>query len=244
MTGIEWTEATWNPATGCTEISSGCKYCYARKMAERLKAMGKPKYANGFEYTEHPDAINIPRKWKKPRRIFVNSMSDMFYERATMPFLDKCFEVMMEANWHTYQILTKRTKIMATYSQLFEARYHHRIPKHIWMGTSVENIGTKTRLDVLRNVRCAVRFVSFEPLLGRLGTLDLDGIHWAIIGGESGVHHRPVKKDWILDIIQQCEEQNVPVFFKQWGGIRPKSGGRMIDGRTYDEYPNHSTGVF
>ncbi len=231
MTGIEWTEATWNPTTGCAKVSEGCRNCYAETMAKRLHAQGLKKYRNEFRYTEHEDALDIPLRWRKPRMIFVNSMSDLFYGRATPGFLEKVFDVMCEADWHTYQILTKRPHIMAEWSNA------HIIPPHIWMGTSIENADNMHRLDELRNVNCHVRFISFEPLLGDVGELDLSGIHWCIIGGESGAHYRPVRKEWILNIIRQCREQNVPVFFKQWGGIRPNSGGRMIDGRIYDEYP-------
>lgn len=234
---IEWTEASWNPATGCTKVSKGCKYCYAEKMSMRLHAMGKLKYAAGFEYTEHMGAVNLPRMWKKPRRIFVNSMSDLFHEYATHGFLNAVFETMMWADWHTYQILTKRPFRMAEYSNIFADHFDRDIPNHIWCGTSIEDQDVLHRIDALRSVACTVRFISFEPLLGPLGKLDLAGIHWCIIGGESGTGHRLVKKEWILDIIRQCQAQDVPVFFKQWGGPRPTSGGRTIDGQTYDQYP-------
>ena len=234
---IEWTEATWNPTTGCSKVSSGCANCYAETLAKRLHAMGMPKYSNGFTYTEHESAVNIPLTWKKPRRIFVNSMSDLFHENATHEFTARCFEVMLRANWHTYQILTKRPHLMADYSRRFEELHGRVISSHIWMGTSIEDADSLFRMDELRMVRCKTRFISFEPLLGPVGPINLDDIHWVIIGGESGTGYRPVGKEWILDIISQCQCQDVPVFFKQWGGLRPKSGGRHIDGKVYSKYP-------
>jgi len=234
---IEWTEATWNPTTGCTKISPGCKNCYAEKLSRRLKAMGLDKYKKGFEYSEHLLDISLPLKWKKPKKIFVNSMSDLFHERSTMEFVAECFHTMIQADWHTYQVLTKRPKKMAEFSKLFVNYFGHKIPRHIWMGVSVENSDYKWRINELRKVKCHARFISFEPLIDSVGKIDLRGIDWAIIGGESGVGFRAVEKSWIKEIIHQCKKQNVAVFFKQWGGIRPKSGGRKIDGRTYDEYP-------
>lgn len=235
--GIEWTDATWNPTTGCSKVSLGCANCYAETLTKRLHAMGQPKYRNGFAYTEHPSAVNIPTSWKKPRRIFVNSMSDMFHENATTSFILRCFEVMLDANWHTYQILTKRPHLMADFSKRFEDIFGQVIPDHIWLGTSIEDNNFIFRMDELRKARCKTRFISFEPLLGPMGPVRLDGIDWVIIGGESGAGHRPVKKEWILDIIGQCKAQKVSVFFKQWGGPRPKSGGRSINGQEYNEYP-------
>ena len=234
---IEWTEATWNPTTGCTKISSGCKNCYASTLSKRLKVMGIKKYKNEFEYTEHPQDLELPLTWKKPRKIFVNSMSDLFHQKSKMEFVGKCFHVMMQANWHTYQVLTKRPTKMAEFSVLFNKYFGHDIPQHIWMGTSVENRDNVRRIDELRKVKCNIRFISFEPLIESVGEINLDGIDWAIIGGESGYGFRPVKKEWIMEIIRQCKKQKVSVFFKQWGGIRPKSGGPLINGRTYDEYP-------
>ena len=219
-------------------MSSGCANCYAETLAKRLHAMGQPKYRNGFTYTEHSQVIDLPLTWKKPRRVFVNSMSDLFHENATYDFTARCFEVMLQANWHTYQILTKRPHPMADFSKRFEEHYGWAIPDHIWLGTSIENADSLFRMDELRMVGCKTRFISFEPLLGPIGPMNLDGIHWVIIGGESGTRHRPVKKEWILDIIVQCKRQKVPVFFKQWGGPHPKSGGHHIDGKTYSEYPS------
>ncbi len=234
---IEWTETTWNPTTGCTKVSSGCKNCYAATLSKRLKAMGLKKYRNEFQFIEHPGELELPLHWKKPRKIFVNSMSDLFHEKATMEFITRCFHTMMQANWHTYQVLTKRPKAMAEFSNSFYRHFKQEIPAHVWMGTSVENEDNVKRVDELRKVKCDIRFISFEPLLGSVGEVNLDGIDWAIIGGESGFGFRPVKKEWIVEIKRQCRKQKVKVFFKQWGGIRPKSGGRMINGRTYEEYP-------
>lgn len=235
---IEWTEATWNPTTGCTKISSGCKNCYAATLSKRLKAMGVKKYKNQFEFAEHEDDLELPLEWKKPKKIFVNSMSDLFHEKSTMEFVARCFNTMIKASWHTYQVLTKRPSKMSDFSKLFNDYFGYKIPNHIWMGTSVENDDNVWRIDELRKVDCNVRFISFEPLIGSVGSIDLSGIHWAIIGGESGYGYRPVKEEWIMEIINQCKKQNVAVFFKQWGGARPKSGGRLINDKIYDEYPN------
>ena len=199
--------------------------------------MKMKKYKNGFEYTQHSDDLDIPLEWKKPRKIFVNSMSDLFHENAEMEFIAKCFATMIKADWHTYQILTKRPQKMSEFSLLFKNFFGFTIPDHMWMGVTVENEDNVWRIGELRKVKCNMRFISFEPLVGSVGKLDLSNIDWAIIGGESGFGFRPVQKEWILEIIKQCQEQNVAVFFKQWGGVRPKSGGRVIDGKTYDEYP-------
>jgi len=199
--------------------------------------MGVKKYKNNFKFTEQPDDLQLPFTWKKQKRIFVNSMSDLFHEKARMEYIGSCFHVMLQADWHYYQILTKRSKIMAKFSKLFQEYFGHKIPLHIWMGVSVENEDYNWRIDDLRKVKCHTRFISIEPLIGSVGKLNLKNIDWVIIGGESGFGYRPVKKEWILDIIKQCKKQKVKVFFKQWGGIRPKSGGRTINGRTFDEYP-------
>ena len=234
---IEWTEETWNPATGCKEVSPGCKNCYARVQAKWLKEMGKPKYRNEFAYTEHgQQAIDLPLHWRKPRRIFVNSMSDLFYEDATDKFLMRVFSVMEQTSHHTYQILTKRPRKMVEFLTTWTNGWAKPIPKNIWLGVSVESQPYLDRISILKMIPAPVRFVSFEPLLGPI-TADLFGIHWAIIGGESGKGHRPMKREWAADLIAQCERQKVAVFFKQWGGIKPTSGGRVINGRTYDGYP-------
>lgn len=234
---IEWTDATWNPTTGCTKISPGCKNCYAATLSRRLKAMGVLKYRNNFQFTEQPDDLDLPFTWKKQKKVFVNSMSDLFHEQSRMEFIAKCFDVMIKADQHQYQVLTKRAKTMVEFSKLFEKYFDAEIPTHVWMGVSVENADYVWRIDDLRKVKCKTRFISFEPLLGPIGKVDLTGIDWAIIGGESGVGFRPVQKEWIQEIIKQCTKQKVAVFFKQWGGTRPKSGGREINGRIYDEYP-------
>ena len=235
--GIEWTEATWNPTTGCTKISQGCKNCYAATLSKRLKAMGIKKYKNEFIFTQHENEIALPLRWKKPRKIFVNSMSDLFHEKAEMEFIARCFDTMVKADWHIYQVLTKRPEKMVEFSKLFESYFDFQIPNHIWMGTSVEDNDTTWRISKLREVKCHVRFISFEPLLEEICKVDLSKIDWAIIGGESGHHYRSIEKKWIQSLIKQCTQQNVKVFFKQWGGFRPKSGGRTINGRTYSQYP-------
>jgi len=235
--GIEWTEATWNPTTGCTKISPGCKNCYAEKLSNRLKRMGVKKYKNDFKFTEQPNDLELPLTWKKSKKIFVNSMSDLFHKDAGMEFIASCFSTMIRADWHMYQVLTKRSKTMVEFSEMFQKYFGHKIPNHIWMGVSVENSEYTGRINDLRKVKCDTRFISFEPLIDSVGKLNLRGMDWAIIGGESGSKHRPIEKEWVLEIIKQCKEQNVAVFFKQWGGFRPKSGGRTINGKTYSEYP-------
>ena len=235
--GIQWTDATWNPSTGCTKVSPGCKNCYAETLSHRLRAMGVSKYKNDFKYTEHSSDVNIPLKWKKPRKIFVNSMSDLFHEDADPTFIGKCFDIMLKADWHVYQILTKRPHSMAKFSQQFKKYFGKPIPPHIWLGTSVESRDYTYRINELCRACCETRFISFEPLLGSVATPDLSCIDWVIIGGESGKNFRPVQKKWILEIISLCRHFGVSVFFKQWGGSRPKSGGRLVDGKEYNEYP-------
>ena len=201
--------------------------------------MGNPKYEHGFDFTLQPSALELPLRWKEPRKIFVNSMSDLFHELMPDEYLYQCFEVMQKADWHVYQILTKRPERMLRF-----ARRYGKIPEHIWMGTSVEMALYKPRIDLLRRVDVKIRFISFEPLLGPLGNVDLRGISWAIVGGESGPRHRPIQKQWVRELRDQCVEARVAFFFKQWGGLRPKSGGRELDGRHWDQYPdfvpNHS----
>ena len=237
LSKIEWTEATWNPTTGCTKISEGCQNCYAEKMSRRLKLMGVKKYKKQFEFTQHEDDVDLPLTWKKPRKIFVNSMSDLFHEKSDLTFVGRCFLTMNKSKHHVFQILTKRPKRMLEYSKQHEKFFGDSIDQHIWMGTSVENKKNVNRIDHLRKINCPIKFVSFEPLIGPVGKVDLTNIQWVIIGGESGPKFRPVKKEWIQEIISQCKEQNVKVFFKQWGGFRPKSNGRVINGRTYSQFP-------
>ncbi|MBU4445947.1 phage Gp37/Gp68 family protein [bacterium] len=228
---IEWTESTWNPVTGCTKISEGCSHCYAERMARRLKAMGQMNYVNGFKVTLHPQALNLPLKWKKPQTIFVNSMSDLFHKDIPLSFIRKVFDIMEQAHWHTFQILTKRAE------RLSELASSLNWPDNVWMGVTVENISCVKRIDYLRNVRAAVRFLSLEPLLGPLPNMDLSCIDWVIVGGESGPGARLMDEKWVLDIHQQCRKADVPFFFKQWGGVNKKKTGRLLNGRIYSEMP-------
>jgi protein gp37 len=229
---IEWTDASWNPSTGCSKVSPGCRNCYAERLSNRLQKMGKPKYKAGFRFTIHEDAIDLPLKWKAPRKIFVNSMSDLFHELMPDTFLEECFTTMTKADWHIYQILTKRPDRMLAF-----AKRYGKIPEHIWMGTSVESQLYVPRIKLLQKVPCRVKFVSFEPLLGSVGKVNLKGISWAIVGGESGPNYREVRPEWVREIHHQCKQQKVAFFFKQWGGRTPKSGGRELDGQEWDEYP-------
>jgi protein gp37 len=237
---IEWTEATWNPTTGCDRTSPGCDHCYAMTLSKRLKAMGQAKYQNdgnprtsgpGFGLTLHPDALDIPRTWSAPRVIFVNSMSDLFHKDVPVSYIRQVFDVIADTPQHQYQILTKRSRRLADVGQRLDW------PRNLWMGVSVESAKYRFRLDHLRQVDAAIRFVSAEPLLGALEDLDFDGIHWLIAGGESGAHARPMDPAWVVDLRDQCHDASVPFFFKQWGGHTPKAGGRELDGRTYDEMP-------
>ncbi len=228
---IEWTDATWNPVTGCTKVSAGCKHCYAERLAKRLKAMGNPRYINAFAVTLQRDQVELPLRWKKPRRIFVNSMSDLFHERIPLEFIQQVFEAMGKSPWHVFQVLTKRAERLA------ELAPRLNWAPNIWQGVTVESSSYRQRIDCLRRVPAAVRFVSAEPLLGPLEDLDLNGVHWVIVGGESGPDRRPMNPEWARDIKTQCNEAGVAYFFKQWGGRTPKSGGRVLDGRTWDETP-------
>ncbi len=232
---IEWTEATWNPTTGCTKISLGCKNCYAERLALRLQAMGNPKYANGFQLTLHEDALDLPLRWKKPRKIFVNSMSDLFHEEIPLDFIQRVFQTMQQAHWHIFQILTKRAERMA------ELAPQLPWPPNVWMGVTVEEQRYTHRIDLLRTVPAAVRFLSLEPLLGPLPNLNLNGIHWVIVGGESGPGARPMKPEWVTDIRDQCQDAGVAFFFKQWGGVHKKRAGRLLEGRTWDDIPTPKT---
>jgi protein gp37 len=235
---IEWTDATWNPVTGCTKISSGCKNCYAERLALRLNAMGNPRYRNGFGVTLHPDQLELPLRWGKSRMIFVNSMSDLFHESVPDEYIQKVFAVMQRADWHIFQILTKRSGRLANLAPILPWA------AHMWQGVSVENqLHTKRILD-LQTVPSAVRFLSLEPLLGPINSLPLKGIHWVIVGGESGPRHRTIKPEWVRNLKRQCAIARVPFFFKQWGGVTAKSGGRMLDGRTWDEMPRSRTLLF
>ena len=236
---IEWTNASWNVVTGCTKVSAGCTNCYAETLSLRLQKMGSKRYANAFKLTLHEDALDLPLKWKEPKKIFVNSMSDLFHKDVPFDFIDKVWDVMLKTNQHIYQILTKRPEIMLKYLEERKKVTHalNIQPKNIWLGTSVEDSRVIHRINTLRKVPAAVRFISFEPLIGDVGKVDLTDIHWAIVGGESGKNHRPIKQEWVQNILTQCREQHVAFFFKQWGGLTSKSGGRLFNGRTYDEYP-------
>ena len=228
---IEWTDSNWNPVTGCTKVSDGCKNCYALRMSKRLKAMGQPNYRNGFTLTMHEHMIDVPLRWKRPQRIFVNSMSDLFHKDVPLEFIQRVFETMLRADWHQYQVLTKRADRLEELSE--------QLPwaNQIWMGTSVENEKVRWRIDSLRNSGAKIKFLSLEPLIGPLRGLDLTGIDWVIVGGESGPGARPIDVAWALDLRDQCVEQGVAFFFKQWGGVQKSKSGRILDGRTWDEYP-------
>lgn len=230
-TGIEWTESTWNPVTGCTKISPGCKHCYAERMAFRLQSMGQPNYANGFKLTLQEKMLELPLKWKKPQMIFVNSMSDLFHKDVPLEYIQKVFEVMRLAHWHQFQVLTKRSERLLELDQalLWE--------DNIWMGVSVESETYQYRIDHLRETHAKIKFLSLEPLLGNLPNLNLSGIDWVIVGGESGPGARPMPALWVEEIRDQCNQSGVAFFFKQWGGTRKKVAGRELDGRTWDQMP-------
>ena len=228
---IEWTESTWNPVTGCTKISPGCKHCYAERMAKRLKAMGQSNYLNGFEVTLQERALEIPLKWKKSQVIFVNSMSDLFHNKVPADFILRVFNVMNRADWHCFQVLTKRPERLLVLNDQLPWQ------SNIWMGVSVENEDYTWRIELLRNTSARIKFLSLEPLLGPLPDLDLEGIDWVIVGGESGPGARPMKASWVRNIRAQCCKADVPFFFKQWGGVWKKKSGRLLDGRTWDEMP-------
>jgi protein gp37 len=228
---IEWTESTWNPVTGCTKVSQGCKFCYAERMAERLQAMGQANYRRGFQLTLQPHMLDLPLKWKTPLRIFVNSMSDLFHDDVPLDYIQRVFDVMIRARWHRFQVLTKRAERLSELAPSLDW------PANVWMGVSVESAHHVDRIDALRRTGARVRFLSLEPLLGPLEDLNLEGIDWVIAGGESGPKARPVKEDWILDIRNQCREAGVAFFFKQWGGKNKKKSGRLLEGRSWDEMP-------
>jgi protein gp37 len=231
QSAIEWTDATWNPVTGCTKVSPGCKNCYAERLALRLQAMGNRRYSKGFALTLHRDQLTLPLRWREPRRIFVNSMSDLFHDDVPEDFIRRAFEVMSEAHWHVFQVLTKRSRRLA------ELAPRLPWPSNVWQGVSVENARYTSRVVDLVKVPATVRFLSVEPLLGAIPDLPLDGVQWVIVGGESGPRHRPVREEWVRDIRNQCAAAGVAFFFKQWGGARPSSGGRLLDGRLWEEMP-------
>jgi len=228
---IEWTESTWNPITGCNKISPGCKFCYAERMAKRLKAMGSENYKNGFKLTLQEHALTLPLTWKKPQTIFVNSMSDLFHKDVPISFVKKTFDVMNKADWHRFQVLTKRS------DTLLKLNSELNWTENIWMGVSVENQDYTFRVDDLRKTNAHIKFLSIEPLIGRINDLDLTNIDWVIVGGESGPGARPIEEEWVVRIKDICKEAKVPFFFKQWGGVNKKKNGRTLKGRIWSEMP-------
>jgi len=235
---IEWTESTWNPVTGCTKVSPGCRNCYAERLAIRLKAMGQQNYKNGFQLSIHEKALDLPLTWKKPQTIFVNSMSDLFHRDVPLNFILKTFEIMRQAKWHNFQVLTKRAE------RLREISTKLQWTPNIWIGVSVENQNYTFRIDELRDIKAHIKFLSLEPLLGPLPNLNLKGINWVIVGGESGPGFRQIKKEWVINIRNQCIDANVPFFFKQWGGINKKRAGRNLDGWIWNETPKACASLF
>lgn len=236
-TSIEWTEMTWNPITGCSKISTGCKFCYAEVMSKRLKAMGVEKYSNAFKLTLHESDLNIPFEWKKPKIVFVNSMSDLFHKDVPVVYIQRIFRVMKENPQHVFQILTKRADILLKYDKKRLLEWTH----NIWMGVTVENDKVMNRVDMLKATKARIKFLSCEPLLSDLPRLNLKGIDWVIVGGESGRSPRPMKKEWVKNIKNECKRSDVAFFFKQWGGTNRKKTGRMLDGRMYSEMPDFQT---
>lgn len=232
-TKIEWTESTWNPITGCTKITSGCKFCYAEVMAKRLKAMGQEKYRNGFELTLHPETLQEPYTWKKPKMIFVNSMSDLFHKDIPVEYLQKVFKVIKENPQHVFQVLTKRADILRYYDSEGWLEWPH----NLWMGVTVESKDVIHRIENLRNTSARVKFLSCEPLLCPLENMNLKGIDWVIVGGESGRTPRPMKEEWVVDIKEQCQKANIAFYFKQWGGTNKKKAGSALEGKAYKEMP-------
>jgi len=232
---IEWTDSTWNPVTGCTKITAGCVNCYAARFSERFRGTPGHPFETGFDITLRPNRLDQPLRWRKPRTIFVNSMSDLFHKKIPKPYVDRVFDTMEAADWHRYQILTKRSSLMRDY---LKRRYNGRpAPSHMWFGVSVEDRAARSRVEHLRETPAATRFLSIEPLIEPVGTIDLAGIHWVIVGGESGPKARPMQEEWVLELRDQCIAQGVAFFFKQWGGSRPKSGGRSLEGREWNEMP-------
>lgn len=237
-TSIEWTDATWNPVTGCTKISPGCDNCYAERFSERFRGTPGHPFEMGFDLTLRPERLEQPLRWRTPKMIFVNSMSDLFHKEVPREFIARVFDTMERAHWHKFQVLTKRSSLMRDF---LRRRYgDRRGPLHMWFGTSVEDGNRKSRIAHLQQAPAGVRFLSIEPLIGRVGRLDLAGIDWVIVGGESGPRARPIDPEWVREVRDQCLAKGVAFFFKQWGGIRPKSGGRRLDGREWSDYPRSS----
>jgi protein gp37 len=240
-TQIEWTDATWNPVTGCTKITRGCDFCYAERFSERFRGVPGHPFESGFDLTLRPERLKQPLSWRQPRRIFVNSMSDLFHKEIPRTFIDSAFDTLEAANWHTFQVLTKRSSLMVRY---LRSRYGvGKAPSHVWLGVSVEDAQNAVRVKHLKTAAASTKFVSFEPLLGPVGQIDLKGIDWAIVGGESGPRSRPMAEAWAIEIRDLCRTAKVAFFFKQWGGVRPKSGGRLLRGREWNQYPKISQKV-
>jgi len=236
---IEWTDATWNPVTGCTKISRGCDNCYAERFSERFRGVEGHPFEQGFDLTLRPQRLEQPLAWRRPRMIFVNSMSDLFHKDVPTEFVDTVFDTMEAADWHVFQLLTKRSSRM---QKFLHKRFRGReCPQHIWCGVSVEDVPAKSRIEHLRGAPAGARFLSIEPLLGPIGSLDLQGIHWVIAGGESGPRAREMNPEWVREVRDECVRQNVAFFFKQWGGFRPKDGGRELDGREWNGFPQHGS---
>jgi len=232
---IEWTDSTWNPITGCTKLSAGCDHCYAERFSERFRGVKGHPFETGFDLTLRPARLEQPKSWKRPRLIFVNSMSDLFHKNVPTEYVSRVFDTMEAADWHIFQVLTKRSSLMRNF---VNRRYAERpVPKHIWLGVSIESHATLSRLRHLKQANATVRFVSFEPLLGPVGEVELSDIHWVIAGGESGPRARPMTPEWVREIRDQCQRQRVAFFFKQWGGRTPKANGNVLDDRQWLEYP-------
>ncbi len=231
---IEWTQCTWNPVTGCTKISTGCLNCYAERMAKRLKAMGQPNYRNGFKVTLHPQMLELPLRWRQPRTVFVNSMSDLFHEEVPLDFIRQVFDVMGRTPQHRFQVLTKRSERLAELSAALPW------PANVWMGVTVESDNYTWRIDHLRQTSAVIKFISFEPLLSAIENADLAGIDWVIVGGESGPGARPMRHEWVANLRDQCLATQIPFFFKQWGGVNKKANGRALDSRLWEEIPGET----
>ena len=235
---IEWTNTTWNPVTGCTKISAGCDNCYAERFSERFRGVKDHPFKNGFDLTLRPDRVEQPLTWKKPKMVFVNSMSDLFHKKIPKNYIERVFETMENAHWHIFQVLTKRSSLMRDF---INHRYKSKaVPEHIWVGASIEDYTKRSRIKHVQDTNASVRFLSIEPLIGPPGEMDLKGIQWVIVGGESGPSARPMQLSWVRSVRDQCVKQMVPLFFKQWGGFRPKSGGRELDGKEWSEFPQLS----
>ncbi|PKN40961.1 MAG: hypothetical protein CVU60_13115 [Deltaproteobacteria bacterium HGW-Deltaproteobacteria-18] len=235
---IEWTDVTWNPTTGCTKISEGCKNCYAEKMAKRLQLMGQKKYKNGFRLTLHEDSLNDPFLWKKNKLVFVNSMSDLFHEDIPFDFISSVFKVMNANPQHVFQVLTKRASILKEYGKFLN------FTDNIWLGVSVEDQNTTSRVGLINDIKAKIKFVSIEPLIGEIININLDQINWVIVGGESGSGARPMKEEWVLYLKNLCLNREVPFFFKQWGGVRKKKNGRLLEGKEWNQFPLHGFNCF